>query len=143
MSPRCAPRTLTSPRGGTPKMNAPLIASAWTELLYFDLVKFFGFQAIRRAVRRTKTRAVASDPEQATQIVEAMRTACVLYAKPALCLQRSVAVTRLLRKRGIPADLVIGCHLPPFKAHAWVEISGNVVSEYQDGLEHFRVLDRW
>jgi hypothetical protein len=124
-------------------MNALLIASAWTELLYFDLVGFRGFRAIQRTVQRTKTRSRAATTEQVTQVVNAMRVACVLYAKPALCLQRSVVVTRLLRRRGIPADLVIGCRIPPLKAHAWVEVSGEVVSDHQDDLEFYRVLDRW
>jgi hypothetical protein len=72
-----------------------------------------------------------------------MRTACLYYFKPAMCLQRSAVVTRLLRRRGIAAQLVIGCLPAPIASHAWVEVAGQVVSDHRPGLEHYRVIDRW
>jgi hypothetical protein len=123
-------------------MSALLVAQAWIELLYIDLVGLLGFRAIQRCVSGTRPRVPArSEPIPA--VVAAMQTACALYFKPAPCLQRSAAVVRLLRRRGVLADMVIGCHLPPLQAHAWVEVAGRVVSDYQDGLEFYRVIDRW
>ena len=44
------------------------------------------------------------------------------------CLTRSLVLTRLLARRGIPAKLVIGaCAKPDFSAHAWVEHEGHPV----------------
>jgi hypothetical protein len=44
------------------------------------------------------------------------------------CLTRSLVLTRLLARRGIPAKLVIGaCAKPEFSAHAWVEHEGHPV----------------
>lgn len=44
------------------------------------------------------------------------------------CLARSLVLTRLLAKRGIPSTLVIGASTTPaFLAHAWVEHDGNAV----------------
>lgn len=41
------------------------------------------------------------------------------------CLVRSLVLSRLLARRGIPASLVIGVKLDPeFAAHAWVESGG-------------------
>jgi Transglutaminase-like superfamily len=41
------------------------------------------------------------------------------------CLVRSLVLSRLLARRGIPAKLVIGVRLEPtFEAHAWVESGG-------------------
>jgi transglutaminase superfamily protein len=41
------------------------------------------------------------------------------------CLTRSLVLTQLLARRGIPARLVIGaCTRPSFRAHAWVEQAG-------------------
>ena len=41
------------------------------------------------------------------------------------CLVRSLVLSRLLARRGIPASLVIGVKLDPeFEAHAWVESGG-------------------
>lgn len=44
------------------------------------------------------------------------------------CLTRSLVLTRMLARRGIPAVLVIGARTKPrFSAHAWVEQAGQPV----------------
>jgi hypothetical protein len=49
------------------------------------------------------------------------------------CLTRSLVLTRLLARRGIPATLVIGaCAEPSFRAHAWVEQAGHPVLSVGD-----------
>jgi hypothetical protein len=53
------------------------------------------------------------------------------------CLARSLVLTRLLARRGIPAKLVIGAHPggreSEFFAHAWVECDGQPVLSPGDG----------
>lgn len=50
------------------------------------------------------------------------------------CLARSLVLTRLLARRGIPAKLVIGAQADPeFFAHAWVECDGEPVLSPGDG----------
>lgn len=50
------------------------------------------------------------------------------------CLTRSLVLTRLLARRGIPATLVIGARAAPdFLAHAWVECDGQPVLSPGDG----------
>jgi hypothetical protein len=50
------------------------------------------------------------------------------------CLVRSLVLTQLLVKRGIPAKLVIGARTgPDFLAHAWVEYDGDPVLSPGDG----------
>jgi Transglutaminase-like superfamily len=50
------------------------------------------------------------------------------------CLARSLVLTRLLARRGIPAKLVIGARVAPdFLAHAWVEYDGQPVLGPGDG----------
>jgi hypothetical protein len=50
------------------------------------------------------------------------------------CLARSLVLTRLLARRGIPAKLVIGARAEPeFLAHAWVECDGRPVLSPGDG----------
>jgi Transglutaminase-like superfamily len=50
------------------------------------------------------------------------------------CLTRSLVLTRLLARRGIPAKLVIGARpAPEFQAHAWVECEGEPVLSRGDG----------
>ena len=64
------------------------------------------------------------------------------YYKRILCLQRSAAWTHLLRRYGVPAQLVIGVRTFPFEAHAWVESKGRVLNDAADYTERFSVLDR-
>lgn len=50
------------------------------------------------------------------------------------CLTRSLVLTQLLSRRGIPAKLVIGARATPsFLAHAWVECAGRPVLPAGDG----------
>lgn len=75
-------------------------------------------------------------------LCHAMDLACVFYIKPVLCLQRCAATTLLLRRYGYRAEMVIGAHLVPFKAHAWVEIEGVVVNDKPYILDTYEVLER-
>jgi hypothetical protein len=120
-----------------------LTLQAWGEFLYMDLVGLLGFRTVSRVIKRTRTRDLPFTHGTVARVVDAAETACAFYPKSVKCLQRSAVVTRLLRRNGVTADMVIGCHLPPLKAHAWVEVAGDIVSDYQDGLEYYRVLDRW
>ena len=72
----------------------------------------------------------------------AVDIACIWYWKQVLCLQRSAAITCLLRELGVPAQLVIGAQQIPFRAHAWVEVNGRVIHERSDVHAIFAVLDR-
>jgi Transglutaminase-like superfamily len=50
------------------------------------------------------------------------------------CLVRSLVLTRLLARRGIPGKLVIGARTAPdFLAHAWVECAGDPVLSPGEG----------
>jgi hypothetical protein len=48
----------------------------------------------------------------------------------------------LLRRHGVAAEMVIGAQRLPFKAHAWVEVSGQVVNDKPYIPELYEVLDR-
>jgi hypothetical protein len=68
--------------------------------------------------------------------------ACVWYWKRSYCLQRSTVATWLLRRRGVPADLVIGFRPTPIDSHAWVEVNGVVVNDRPQYKKFYRVLER-
>lgn len=55
------------------------------------------------------------------------------------CLERSLALLWLLRKRGITADLRIGARKEAdrFEAHAWVEFEGAVLNDAGEAHRHF------
>jgi hypothetical protein len=104
----------------------------------------------RRALRRAPIESVvavlrsqapsASAMEPADMLSEARhlgnavaRTLAVMPGDTR-CLARSLVLTRLLARRGIPAKLVIGVQpSPSFLAHAWVEHAGDPVLAPGDG----------
>jgi hypothetical protein len=64
------------------------------------------------------------------------------YPKKAMCLQHSAVVTCLLRRRGVPAQMVLAAQHFPAKAHAWVEVAGTVVNENQSvRTKYFRLRE--
>lgn len=75
-------------------------------------------------------------------LCRAMDFACVFYFKQVLCLQRSAATTVLLRRYGVPAEMVIGAQLLPFKSHAWVEVEEIPVNDKPYMREIYQVLER-
>lgn len=120
-----------------------LTIQAWLELLYADIVGLMGFHALHSLVCHTRLTKGLNQTSIIRSVVAAIDSASVAYFKPAQCLQRSVAVTRLLRRHGVSAQLVIGYHIPPLKAHAWVEVSGEVVNDDRVDLKYFTIIDRW
>lgn len=60
------------------------------------------------------------------------------------CLARSLALMRMLRAIGIPAEVKIGVARPGggFEAHAWVELEGLVVNDAPDISSRFRPLEQ-
>jgi hypothetical protein len=119
-----------------------LTAEAWLSLAAFDLALFTGFARVHERLRRCPVRARAVKSQTADQVVWAVDEACVWYVKRAACLQRSAVATRLLRRRGIRADLVIGYRPIPFESHAWVEVDGRIVNDRQQYQKFFAVLER-
>ncbi len=69
------------------------------------------------------------------------KAAAWCWGTPA-CLQKSAALVWLLRRQGVPAELVIGCRRRPFGAHAWVEVAGTIINEQDESLAQFWILDR-
>jgi hypothetical protein len=120
-----------------------LVIEAYWKLTYFDLYLARGnFAALYRRVRNYPVGGRAPWPDAIHNICSAIDFACIWYWKEALCLQRSAATACLLKKHGVPAQLVIGTQQLPFKAHAWVEVDGRVVNDKPYTPEMYEVLDR-
>jgi hypothetical protein len=72
--------------------------------------------------------------ERAARLGRAVVRVLSLLPGDTRCLVRSLVLTRLLARRGIPARLVIGARTTPaFLAHAWVECDGVAVLDPGDG----------
>jgi hypothetical protein len=113
------------------------------ELLWMDVCRSVAFRALRNTVAHTQVSQAAASYDGLALVRVAVRDACIFYPRDAKCLQRSAVVTRMLRRRGLKAQLVIG-HFPlPQRWHAWVELNGSVVWDHQTSIGHYRSVDRF
>jgi len=120
-----------------------LLFKALCGLLIFDLVLFVrNFATLHRIVRNWEVADKSVPSEGISRVCEAVNRACIWYPKRALCLQRSAVTTCLLRSTGVSAHMVIGAQKLPFKAHAWVEVSGQAVNERTDVQSIYGVWER-
>lgn len=121
-----------------------LALRAYLKLIQFDLYLARGnFAALYDKVRKYPVRREALAPSAVQRICSAVDMACIWYWKEALCLQRSAATACLLKQYGVPAQMVLGTQQMPFKAHAWVEVDGQVVNDKPYTPEMYAVMDRW
>ncbi len=120
-----------------------LVLRAYLRLIQFDLCLARGnLQALYDKVRTCTTAKVPTSADSTERICSAIDMACIWYWKEVLCLQRSAATACLLKRHGVPAQMVLGAQQMPFKAHAWVEVHGRVVNDKPYMREMYAVLDR-
>lgn len=118
--------------------------TAFVGLLAVDLLlKFGGFQRLIRKVEHWPTASPRnSDPDTCRRVRGMVDRAQMYYPKKAMCLQHSAVVTCLLRRRGVPAEMVLAAQDFPPKAHAWAEVAGEVVSDSPAVKTKYRELRR-
>jgi transglutaminase superfamily protein len=118
------------------------IVHAYGMLIYFDsYIARNRFATLHNKVRHFPVANRRPSPETVPGACRAVDIASVCYWKQALCLHRSAAATCLLRRLGVPAQMVIGVQQFPFRAHAWVEVDGRVVNDRSQVRDKFAVLD--
>jgi Transglutaminase-like superfamily len=118
-----------------------LVLQSLLELMHYEItLAMHGSGKILEQVHGQPTAAKKSGEEWERTVSEAVEIATCLYFKPVLCLQRSVCAVRMLRRRGVPARLVIGYRPAPFFSHAWVDVAGRVTNGSQAYPERLRVL---
>jgi hypothetical protein len=119
-------RTVAAPR-------PPRLLTCFLLLALMDVFpRVFGLRRTLSLVRLlTGRRASRSDATLVAQTTQRLITAAVFYPRRALCLEQSLALVVLLRRRGVPAELKIGVQPLPFLAHAWVEVEGRAIEETQ------------
>jgi hypothetical protein len=119
------------------------VLTAYLELIRFGFhIRRKNFAALHSVVRNSGVHQHASGGTGLAELCRAVDLACIWYGKRVLCLQRSAAATCLLRRHGIPAQLVIGIQQIPFNAHAWVEVEGQVVNDRPYMQKMYAVLER-
>jgi Transglutaminase-like superfamily len=119
-----------------------LILQAYFELIRCGIrLRRSDFAGLHQSIRILQDVGTSPRIYLVEQVCEAIDVAATWYWKQVLCLQRAAATTRLLKRFGIPARMVIGTQLMPFKAHAWVEVNGRVVNDKSYVREIYDVLD--
>jgi Transglutaminase-like superfamily len=86
-------------------------------------------EALRGSTQPDSSRGAANELLfEAWRLGRAVQLTLRLAPGDTRCLTRSLVLTQLLARRGIPAKLVIGARAKPsFSAHAWVEHAGQPV----------------
>ena len=117
---------------------------AFLGLLAFDLMlRVRGFNSL---ITRVETWPTASQPPRDPEITRRVRAmvdrAQMYYPKKAMCLQHSAVVTCLLRRRGVPAQMILAAQEFPPKAHAWVEVENEVVNDSAEVKTKYREFRR-
>jgi hypothetical protein len=118
-------------RARVPSVAACLFAIAGWHLR----CRVAGLRRSVRAALRAGAHARCAEGERAVLVEETARRvalAAAFYPARALCLEQSLALSVLLRRRGVAAELRIGAQALPFRAHAWVEVAGQAINERAD-----------
>jgi Transglutaminase-like superfamily len=114
---------------------------AWSQLLTYDMTYWRrGFAGVTAQLATEETARRQATEHLEGAVPAAVALAMCFYWKRVLCLQRSVCAVRLLRRRGVPAQLVIGYRPVPFLSHAWVEVDGRVINDSPAYKARLRVL---
>ena len=113
------------------------------ELFLYDLLQAaFGFRAVHARAAQPPRMRKSPAPELEVLVPRIVSAASAFYWKPVLCLQRSVVAAQVLRKHGVPAEVVIGCRAVPFAGHAWVEVAGRVINDSAGYRQKMCILER-
>lgn len=119
-----------------------VVCEAYVRLIAHDaFMAGHDLAALHRRIKRCALRTRKPYSLDLEQLTHAFNVACAFYPKQALCLERSAVLVEMLRRRGIPARMVIGAQKLPFKAHAWVEVEGAVINDHLTSREKFLVLE--
>ena len=100
------------------------------------------FARIHRMVKAWPVAHRFPNGDTIDRVCKAVNYACVWYPKQVLCLQCAFVTAYLLRKKGVPAQMVLGAQKLPFKAHAWVEVDGRAINERSNVQATYAVWDR-
>jgi hypothetical protein len=122
------------------RLKPPSLITAFALLAFTDLaLRLFGFA---RSVALVRKLAGKKMPEPTTRaatmsVCQRVITAGVFYPGRALCLEQSLVLFVLLRRRAVAAELRLGVQPYPFSAHAWVELDGVPLNETPETIRQF------
>ncbi|MCZ7550260.1 MAG: lasso peptide biosynthesis B2 protein [Anaerolineales bacterium] len=130
-------------RGLSPSDWAAL-TEAWRALvLFYFLIRWRGYADLTR-MDDSEFRSGDDDLLTARRLYQLTGWAARLHLLPMTCLVQSLALRRMLTRRGIASRLKIGAARGPlgFRAHAWLEVGGDPLGEPRDAGGFFRVFGK-
>jgi hypothetical protein len=83
---------------------------------------------------------VSASAADVRRVADRVAVIAAFFPGRALCLEQSLALYWLLRRRGVSARLRVGVHPAPFTAHAWIEYDGAPVNEDDDRIRELLPL---
>jgi len=88
---------------------------------------------------RVRDLPTTAEPDAATLDASARSVvaAAILIPGRIECLEQSLALWYLLRRRGVGTELTFGMRQYPFGAHAWVTYRGEPLNEDREALRHY------
>jgi hypothetical protein len=107
------------------------------------MLKWKGFgRTLQYLHRRLSVVAVAPGAHDALVRATERNVALMaaLYPGRARCLEQSLALYWLLRRRGVPVEFAIGAQPYPFAAHAWVTYNGKPVNDLAEHVAWYLPL---
>lgn len=114
----------------------------WLLVVYDVELRVGKLPAIHRRVREVPVASRLTSIDAEARAARAIATVCMWYPRHIKCLQRAAAMTELMRRCGVPAQLVIGAVKQPLGFHAWVEVGGRSIDEKRDTQLTYAVLER-
>lgn len=111
-----------------------LLQAALTMIPVSLLLRFLAFHKVQALLERTSPQRAgepkAGDLDAARRLANLVGIAARHGPVKGACLQRSLTLWWMLRRRGLPAHLRIGVRKKDgFEAHAWVELRGRPVND--------------
>jgi len=109
----------------------PRLLTCFTQLALIDAcTRILGLRrTLVRLQRVAGTSATDYDEALIAETTRRLLFAAALYPRRARCLEQSLALYVLLRRRGVTAEFKLGVRPLPFFAHAWVEVAGRAIAE--------------
>ena len=138
-----APAVHTGTASDTQPSRRETLAALWRLFAFDLLLRTRGFEALVNRVERWPiSEPRTTDTGVCRRVCAAVNRAQMYYPKKAMCLQHSAVVTCLLRRYGVPSQMVLAAQEFPPKAHAWADVAGTVVNDSQQVKARYRELRR-
>lgn len=106
-----------------------MLPAIWVGLRVFSLPRLL--RVLDPGGNPDQTGDAGETLEAALRVARVVQGAASVLPFPSSCLSRSAVLFRLLRRRGIPAEIRLGVlnGEDGFAAHAWVEVDGQPVND--------------